>query len=46
MMMHTNLYHLALVALFLTGGSQEASAQGFFKKVGSAINKGTKELEK
>ncbi len=28
MMMHTKLYHLALVALLLTGGPQEASAQG------------------
>lgn len=46
MMMHTKLYHLALVALLLTGGPQEASAQGFLKKVGNAINKGTKELEK
>lgn len=35
MMMHTKLYHLALVALLLTGGPQEASAQGFIKKMGA-----------
>ena len=32
-MMHTKLYHLALVALLLTGGQQEAYAQRLFKKM-------------
>lgn len=44
--MRNRFYQLAMIAFLLMGGTQSVSAQGFLDKIGKAIEKGSRAIEK